>query len=192
MLVRYSELSHGVEGYAPFRTAVIRPKKKGYPAGLMATDRIMKMVKDNPKNEGITIAGKDWLLDPPRFLSLLRSASKYDVQLMIHLPIDLGTFEAYMGFECGRRTKEFKDLMSADKTNRFDKRMHQAIGTMILDHAITGEYYVMCGDYDEAFKCEDREAFGVNLPSSNMLLYYFKIDDSEDNDDESQADPTHF
>lgn len=142
-------------------------------------EEIVAMIKENPFNEGIILAGLEWSESPRQLVALLEEASKQGLKIMIYTGCEIQEFHERIGRSCADKVG-FKMLNLPKFLQENDKQLYQYVGASVLDYYIPADYYIKAGRYDETQKVEDRVHFGVRLATANQNIYLIKKEGAND------------
>lgn len=167
MKIRYKTIEHERTQDSPFIGAVIsaidcwencancfNQHLKSQETLEANVDEIITIVKSNPLNQGIILAGLEWTLQPDEMLALLYRAKRAGLKTMLYTDMTGNEFNRWLSLEIRIRMPH-DPAREPVHTNKY-----------ISAHLD----YIKFGPYDETKKSENYSSYGVNLASTNQYI----------------------
>ena len=139
MKIKYTELKHNMEGYAPFVGAVLQAKGDSEKYHTMNIKKLMQEITNNPNNKGVILTG-NWSLQPYELIEILKFTGRKNLGVVIYTDFDFNSFKAHIGVACAERVEK-KKIKQEDVAENFS--YYGLMGAMIMDYYVTDDYYIV-------------------------------------------------
>ena len=166
MKIRYKAIEHERTEDSPFVGAVIsaidcwencsncfNQHLKSQKTLEADANEIIAIVKSNPLNQGIILAGLEWTLQPNDMLVLLYMAKQAGLKTMLYTSMTGNEFLRWFNLEM----KVYATHIAVRKPDI----------KLLLSECLD---YIKFGPYDESKKSENYSSYGVNLASINQYI----------------------
>lgn len=146
----------------------------------LSAEEIIAIVKRNPFNQGIILAGGEWSEQAVDMLEIIEVAVANNLQVMIYTGCVLEQFHARVG-KALVKAKKMEKMIGAVH-GAVDELVYTHIGSQALDFLMPTDYYIKCGVYKHDELVDDNIQFGIKLASSNQKIYKISKESEEENE----------